>query len=369
MKRITLSRRIETVVASAALVAAMALAEAGAALAAVDREEVSTVVVPVRGEKSIVISNARGDVRVIGERGRGDISIEITKVVRAKGAEQAARLFASMKVDVARGGAEINVNARYPEETDRERSIIGYIMQQYPSARCDLSLTVPAGLNVRTTTSSGDIEISALESAVEITSASGDAELRDIGGAVRVNLASGDAAIARAGADASVTTASGDIAMEEIKGNAVVRTAAGDIELRGIAGSVTAASSSGDVSAEDIGAVTYSGTNGSATFTGVRGGVTAALTSGDIEVHAAPVAAANYEIRSSSGEIILHFMRKLPGGFILKTRTTSGDISVDLPIQVSKVGRHDLAGVVRKGASVVVLETSSGDITVSESEE
>jgi len=74
-------------------------------------------------------------------------------------------------------------------------------------------------------------------------------------------------------------------------------------------------------------------------------------------------------MRTSSGRVMLQFDRILKRGFALKARTTSGDISMILPIKVSKVGRHYLVGVVREGASTVILETASGDIDVSEPEE
>ena len=365
MKRRPVSR-IGSAYRAVAALGVIALLSAGAGWAAVEREEVSNMTVPVRGEKIVVIMNARGDVQVIGQRGRSDIAIEVRKVVKAKGDEAATRLFGTMKLEVTRAGKELKIDAVYPEEMERERSIIGYIMQHYPSVRIDVKLTVPAGLNISTVTSSGDVDITDVEGAVETNSASGDVAAADIGGAVKVNVASGDVSVTRIGGDASVTSASGDIEGEDIKGNATIQSSCGDIDLAGIGGNLTATSTSGDVTADGVAAVEYSGTSGSAIFTGVRGGVAASVTSGDIEVSATPASPANYEIRASSGEIILEFGVRLPGGFILKARTTTGDISVDLPIQISKVSRHELAGVVRAGTSVVVLETASGDITITE---
>jgi DUF4097 and DUF4098 domain-containing protein YvlB len=368
MKRNT-ANRFGSVRWMIAATAAMAILSTAAARAAVEREEVSTKTVPVQGESVILITNARGDVKVVGQQGRSDISIEVRKIVRARGDEEAARLFGLMELEVVHAGKEIKARAVYPEERERERSIIGYILQHYPSVRMDLNLTVPAGLNVRTVTSSGDVELSDIGGAVEVNSASGDAEIADVAGTVKVGVASGDVSIARVGGDASVTSSNGDIEAEDIKGNALIQSASGEIVVSRIGGNLTAASTSGDVTVHGVSAVEYSGTSGSATLTGVRGPVTAAVTSGDIEVSAAPEAPTNYELRTSSGEIVLRFEKILPGGFVLKARTTSGDISVRLPIQISKVGRHDLAGVVRAGTSVVIIETASGDITIAEPEE
>ena len=169
--------------------------------------------------------------------------------------------------------------------------------------------------------------------------------------------------------NAFLSSASGNIEAHHVSGDAVVGSASGDIKLSEIGGDLTATSTSGDVTVNGVRGVVFSGTSGSAQFTGVRGRVAASTASGDVEVTASPTSAADYEIRTSSGQIELRFDNAVKGGFALKAQTTTGDISVTLPIKVTKVTRHYLAGVVREGRSVVVLETASGDITVSEPEE
>ena len=85
--------------------------------------------------------------------------------------------------------------------------------------------------------------------------------------------------------------------------------------------------------------------------------------------HLEPSGDNDYNVRTSSGEIELLFIEKVPGGYVLNANTTNGDISVNLAIKITKVGRHYITGVVRDGESVVTLETVSGDITVAEEEE
>ena len=352
-----------------AVIGMIALFTGGAAFGAVEREQDSTMTVPVRGEKMITVTNSRGDIHIVAQPGRTDVLIEYRKTVKAKDDAEAARLFAMLKLAVTRDSKGIIVSARYPEETARERSIISYLMQRYPSLDLEITVTLPPGLDVSALTSSGDVDLAGVSGSAEATTASGDVEVSGLGGELMVKTASGDLAVSEVGGDATLTTASGDITAQRIKKNAVVQTATGDIELTDVGGDLTAASVSGDVTAEKVARVVFSGTSGNASFTGVRGGVTAAVTSGDIAVDAEPGSAANYELRTSSGEVVLRFVKRLPGGFILKATTTSGEISIDLPIEVSKVGRHQLAGVVREGKSLVVVETASGDITVVEGEE
>jgi DUF4097 and DUF4098 domain-containing protein YvlB len=274
-----------------------------------------------------------------------------------------------LDVDLKREKGDLTISARYPDSSNRQGNILSYLMQRYAGLTIDMTVTVPAELDVKVVIASGDAQVASILGSVEIVSASGDVEVAGVGKDLKIDVSSGDLVASGVAGKAYLSSASGDIEAHHIEGDATVRSASGDVMLSEVGGDLAAASASGDVTVEGVGAVTYSGTSGSATFTGVRKGVTATVSTGDIEVHAAPTVRANYEIRTSSGGIELVFDAPVPGGFLLKAETTSGDISVDLPISVSKVGRHELAGAVREGKSVVLLETASGDITVNEHEE
>jgi hypothetical protein len=344
------------------------MVSAGEAVA-YEREETLQKRIPLQGEKDLVVMNSRGDIRVIGEKGRTEISCEFTKRVRGRNQEDVDRLFNLMDLDVKREGADITISARYPDTSDREGNIFSYLMQRYAGLGIDINLMVPPGLNIKIITASGDTQLASILGSAEIAAASGDVEATGIGRDLKIDVSSGDVVVSGVSGKAFLNSASGDIEAHQIDGDAGIRSASGDMILSEIGGDLTAASASGDISVEGVGAVTFSGTSGSATFTGVREGVKATVSTGDIEIEAAPVLNANYEIRTSSGQIELRFEKPMRNGFKLKAQTTSGDISVDLPIKVSKVGRHQLSGVVREGKSVVVLETASGDIIVSEPEE
>ena len=348
-----------------ALLVAVGTADAGA----YDREETLQKMLSLEGAKRVVIMNSRGDVRVIGEKGRKDVSCEFTKRVRGKNQEEANRLFNLMDLEVKREGADLTISARYPDTSSREGSILSYIRQHYAGLGIDISLMVPSELNVKIITASGDAQLASIVGSAEIVSASGNVEVTGVGRDLKIEVSSGDIVISGISGKAFLSSASGDIEAHQIKGDAGVQSASGDVMLSEIGGNLTAASASGDITVEGVGAVVFSGTSGSAMFIGVRKGVKATVATGDVEVSAAPGSSADYEIRTSSGQIELRFEKSLRNGFMLKAQTTSGDISVNLPIKVSKVGRHQLSGVVREGKSVVVLETASGDIIVSEPEE
>jgi len=335
---------------------------------AYEREETLQKRLPLQGAKRIIVMNSRGDVKVIGEKGRSDVFCEYTKSIRGRDQDEADRLFNLMDIDVVREGTGLKISARYPDRSQRDGNILSMLMQHYSGLSIDLNITVPPEIGVEVISASGDIELASILGAAMVTSASGDVEATGVGD-LKVDVSSGDITVSEVSGKAVLSSASGDVEAHTIKGNVDVRSSSGEIILSGIGGDLAVDAALGDVDVEGVRSVDYSGSSGSARFSGVRGAVAAIASSGDIEVDATPESIANYEMRTSSGGVTLMFERVLKGGFALKVRTTSGDISTTLPIAVTKVGRHYLMGVVREGKSVVILETASGDIDVSEPEE
>jgi DUF4097 and DUF4098 domain-containing protein YvlB len=125
----------------------------------------------------------------------------------------------------------------------------------------------------------------------------------------------------------------------------------------------------GDATVDGVESIEYSGMSGSVRFVDVRGAVAASAASGDLSLLLMPVGDHNYTVRTSSGGIKVRFLTAMEGGYLLKASTTSGDIEAMLPINISKVGRNHVAGIVREGKSTIILETASGDISISEPEE
>jgi len=352
----------------AAVVPVILLACGATAARAYDRDETLQKSIPLQGATRIVVTNSRGDVKVIGENGRSSISCEYTKRIRGRDQDEADRLFNLMDIDITREGAVLTVAARYPDQSGSDRNIFALLRKHYAGMSVAITVTVPSGLDVKIVTASGDVQLASILGPAEITSASGDIEVAGAGD-LKIDVSSGDMMVSDVAGKAFLSSASGDIEAHHIKGDVTVRSASGEIMLTEVGGDLTAAGLSGDVTVEGVRNVVFSGTSCSARFAGVRGGVTATVASGDIEVEATGESASNYEMRTSCGQIALSYDRPAKGGFALKAQTTSGSISATLPIKVTKVSRHSLIGVVREGKSVVVLETASGDISVSEPEE
>jgi len=233
----------------------------------------------------------------------------------------------------------------------------------------ELVLLVPRGVGADVSSASGDVTVSRMEGSVKVSTASGDVDVRDIDGAVEAKVASGCIDVADVGGDVDLGSASGDVTARNIGGDAKIFTASGDTDLNGVVGSLAIESRSGDTTVDGVGAVVYRGLSGSGRFVDVRGGVDASAASGDLSFRVVPVSESDYRIVASSGNVTLRFLKAMDGGFVLKAATTSGEISAQLPIRVTRVDRNTIAGIVRDGRAKVFLETSGGNITIEEPEE
>jgi hypothetical protein len=350
--------------AHAAAVAMAAVAVLAAAVCAEERTETFEKRIPLERAKAIVVKNARGDIRIVGDKKAGEIFCAYVKEVRGRKREDVERIFNALSLEVERSGDTIVIEAVYPKRSEGEWGLLSLITQRYASMSIEMDMTVPAGVAVAVTTGSGDVDLSEIDGVVEVATASGDVEVSRVGGDIEIQVASGGIDAADIAGAAELATASGDVSARRIGKSAVVRSASGDIEVADVKGDLVIAGTSGDVEVENVGSLEFSGTSGNASFRGVRGDVAASTSTGDVTLVAAPDGQASIEIVTSSGDISLEFEKMIAGGFALKAQTTSGEIAVTLPIKLHKVGRHYLAGVVGDGKSLVVVETSSGDISV-----
>lgn len=332
-------------------------------------EETSRKTIALEGERKLIINTKSGDVIVTGEKGAVGISLEMVKKVKAEDEEEAKRLISLMGIEIERDGDELLIKTKYPERRRGKKNIFSYLLQRYSRMSIELEVVIPLEMELEVETASGDISVSNTTGAVEITAASGDVEASNVEGSLIIGVSSGSIDVSRVTGEAELRSSSGDVVARHIAGDADVSTASGDVELSDIGGSLDLRTVSGDVEVDGVGAIVYKGVSGSVRFIDVRGGVSASAASGDLSLQLVPVANVDYMVRTSSGTIKFRFLEIMSGGYILDAGTTTGDISANLPINISKIGRNHISGVVRDGESKVVLETASGDISISEPEE
>ena len=151
--------------------------------------------------------------------------------------------------DVSTEGGE---NARIAVELP---DVSGWSLTGQKYAYIDLEVDVPSGVHVMVKDSSGDAEISGLDS-LEVSDSSGDLEISDIGGAVVVRDSSGDIELEDIEGDVTIENdSSGDIEGERIAGAVLVENdSSGSIYFEDVGGNFTVErDSSGDITANGVG--------------------------------------------------------------------------------------------------------------------
>jgi lia operon protein LiaG len=166
-----------------------------------------------------------------------------------------------------------------------------------------------------------------------------------------------------------VDTSSGDVEInDQILSELSVETSSGDMQLNSIqATTIAMESSSGDQTAEGITAESSSLTSSSGEIRvkDLHGGAKAESSSGDITLRFGEFDS-DLEVHSSSGDVELFLTET--AAFRVEARASSGDIDCAFPVILneasSEMRRNRLFGTVGEGAHKVVVQTSSGDITI-----
>lgn len=339
------------------------------AKASYKHEETTSRTLALEGAERLILGNKRGDLIVEGRKDRHDIEIRLTKKIRAENEEAAKNLAEETDIEISRSGDALKIIAEYSGEAGARESIISYLFKRFPKVEMNIVLSVPYELAIEAYTASGDIVIDNIGGAVEAKASSGSIRVSNTGSSADISVSSGDILVEGIGGPAVLRSASGDIWVKTVGGDLTISSSSGDVSVVELVGDLQLRTSSGDSQVKGAGSVSYASTSGSGRLYGIRGDVDAAASSGDLMLRLVPDKAARYKVRTASGDIDFVFERQLKEGYFLVAETTSGSISANLAIRISKVDRHRLTGKVREGKSKISLETASGDIAVSEPEE
>ncbi len=206
-------------------------------------------------------------------------------------------------------------------------------------------IVVPPATRLRSSSGSGEEDISGISGPVEVSSGSGSLKLANIGDTVRVS------------------TGSGHISVEGVKGTVRASTGSGEIHAMDVAGALHASTGSGSVSLRQTasGEVEVSTGSGTVQLAGVHGAVHASTASGNISVEGE--GEGSWHLSAASGNVAV----RLPSqkGFTLHAQTVSGSIHTAREMTVqSTSGGHELDGKVGGGGFLLDVSTVSGSISV-----
>ncbi len=191
----------------------------------------------------------------------------------------------------------------------------------------DFEIEVPAGTEVRASTSSGRIEIVGTEAPVHATASSGAIFVTDAAGSVEASASSGA------------------VNLENIRGSVRAQTSSGRITLANVEGPIVIGTSSG-----------------AADLSGSFATVTTETSSGWVQVSSAIAPQGDWSVQTSSGSITL----SLPAdaGFELNYRTSSGGFNAGGFAFDGTSDGDSAIGTVAAGGNAVEVHTSSGSLTL-----
>ena len=293
---------------------------------------------------SVEVINTSGSVRVTGWD-RNEIQITGTL---GRGAE---------RLEITPSGDRVEIRVVLPRNAHNVRGT-------------ELEVRVPARKDLIVRTVSADVEVAELGGAVQARSVSGSVRVTgsprqvivgSTSGRVEVNAArtsmvqantvSGDITLRGAAADnVSVESISGDVSVAVSTPETRAKTVSGSVEVQGVGRKVTASTVSGDLRVS-AGELEYG------SFQTV---------SGDIRLSGRIAAGATLSLESHSGDVDLQLPRETAADF--EIRTMSGDIRNAFGPAAERTSRYSPGRELRfsngRGGARVMVKTFSGDVTL-----
>ncbi len=222
-----------------------------------------------------------------------------------------------------------------PEQSEQtEENVIEQIDELLPAEDQSLGLHT-----IKINVLNGDVDVQdvRLLESLEIDNANGEIKLRSISAlSVKASTKNGGVEAYDIEGAARLATFNGRIVGERIAGDALVTTTNGSVRLQAIGGQIEADTKNGEIDILDV-----------------QGAVHADTLNGRIAV-ASPVVGGAWDIGSAVGEIYVALPEQ--GDYSVRGSVTFGDITTDLPLEVSK---KTIEGEVGEGTYRVSIDANS----------
>jgi DUF4097 and DUF4098 domain-containing protein YvlB len=282
------------------------------------------------------ISTMRGAIEVSGGSAgqvaiKGTVTVRIGFNVPVNAVELARRVAANPPV--RQDGDTITLTHPTSDEEQRATTV-------------SYRVSVPPGVEVRTSTDSGAIAITGVSARVTVNTQSGATDLTRLGGSAEVN------------------GSSGAVRVDEVAGDLAVKTQSGAITLRGLGRGLRVRTQSGGVNARFVGREGQSDVETHSSgidLVGIRGGLTAVSNNGHIRVAGVP--SAPWDVMVGSSSIELFFDRATP--LKLDATSGSGDVYLSgLRLDDAAIVKGSTTGTLSGGGPLVRASTRSGSVKV-----
>ncbi|UCH82841.1 MAG: DUF4097 family beta strand repeat protein [Candidatus Latescibacterota bacterium] len=321
----------------------------------------------IRAETRIFVKNARGKTIIVGRKDSDEVIVRARKYVRAKDSDTATEWMEQLDFTVNTDGEQISVITHHPERSGEGGSFWAFLMGIRHRAYIDYTIDVPGDFGAKVASTSGDVQITSLGGNVKLFGSSGDVYLNRIGGSTFVEISSGDVDIKEIGGNLHIRMSSGDAMVHEVGGNVGIQGTSGDVEAYEVTGDAKIELASGSVILKGCGGDAILKTvSGDGRIARVGGNVKAVAKSGDVVASLKPLGANEYVLRTSSGDVEVTFEATEGHGFVLEVSTSSGSIEGELDVELDRISRRMLTGVVGSGDGRLYIETANGDIRIRE---
>ena len=354
-------------VAMLALLAIFAMAGSGCrSRPRVRYEEQSQTSMALAPQTNLLIENARGSVRL--EPGdSGMVRIEAHKRAYAYSDREARKLAGEVNVSVDRVGGRMEVHVEYPARMAPSHVHVEVFGEDVTMRRAEVELVVyvPAGTPTRVETRSADLEVDGTSGPLEFGTTSGDADIEKHDGTLSARTTSGDVTVTEVLGDLDMNTTSGTLNVKHAGGNLRFDSTSGDLEAADVDGSLTVRTVSGDVSSRRAGgAVLVTTTSGDIVVKNVPGDIQIRTASGDV-VTSILSPMKRIAVETTSGDVEMVLPEPLAGK--LDIHTSSGEVQAQLPMQLEhNPTRRQLDAILGAGDAMTSVQTSSGDISISQ---
>lgn len=216
--------------------------------------------IPAAGLSAVDIDAGSGELQV---EGRDDFD-EIVVVGHVCASEEAFIDQLTVRADAS--GSAARIETRYPD-------VRGGVGSR--TARIDLEVLVPRGLDVEIDDSSGGIDVRGA-GAVRIDDSSGSIDVSDVDGPVEIDDSSGGIELMDVRGDVRIEDGSGGIELRSVTGGVTVRDGSGGIDIEGVGSDVVVdRDGSGSIEVRGVGGdlVVRRDGSGGIRYSGVRGSV------------------------------------------------------------------------------------------------
>jgi Putative adhesin len=286
----------------------------------------------VNGPVRLEITNSNGDSKVVAGP-PGQVRVHADFRVKSWSASSAHKRVADL-------------SANPPISQDGNLIQIGGWLPASSRLTIDYTIIVPADSQIHETTQSGDIETTGIQGPANFSSTSGNISATAISGDVQARSASGTIQLWSVQGQVEATTGSGNVNLADVRRDVRIQTGSGSIRLAQPGGAVEASSGSGDINAVRV-----------------KDDLRVRTNSGNITVEGDPKATNYWDIRASSGNVILQV--PTTASFRFYAKTDSGDINAAIPIVMEgTAGKHALRARIGDGKARVEVETTSGNVAL-----